>query len=145
MNRKEIEERYKNCNHLFLKRKEGETFYGFHSTDYEYTPCIVTCLKCGLTNEFIEMSPTIEYYERLYLWNHPEEKIIRDTNDQEFRRQFQGAWKRGRKYFDESVFNLISEEAWDPVRPMELYQKAIKKSKNATRIRTTFQIAILRN
>lgn len=51
---KNKETQMKKCQHLFLKLKKGEYYGGFNSSDCEYDPCIVICLKCWLTNKFTE-------------------------------------------------------------------------------------------
>ena len=125
--------RFQNCNHLFVKTKEGVHYCGFHSSDYGNDPCIVVCLKCGLTNKHIEMD-CIEKrnYDVLLCLKNPLYKRLLDKNDEEFRKQFNKGYLRGGKAFDESVFNLISDKELRSNHPMLLYNLAKKINPDAT-------------
>ena len=76
-----------NCQHLFLKEKDREVYYGFHSSDCGSTPPIVVCLKCGLTNKHLEMDSITKRrcYIRLLSMNKYLYRIIK-TYDEEFKR-----------------------------------------------------------
>ena len=108
---KNKEKQMEECEHLFLKIKEGRSYNGYHSSDYEYEPCVVVCLKCGLTNRFIG-------------WRSPVYNGFFEVNDKVFKKQFDHAWKRNGKGFDDSVFNLISDEVWNVNHPTLLYNIA---------------------
>lgn len=51
-----IEFQMNNCQHLFVKLRKGLYYSSFHSTDYGNSPHVVVCLKCDLTNKYIESS-----------------------------------------------------------------------------------------
>ena len=44
-------EEMRNCNHLFVRLKEGVTITGFNSSDCYYDPSEVESVHCGLTNK----------------------------------------------------------------------------------------------
>ena len=130
-----------NCQHLFLKLEEGQRYYGFHSSDCGYDPCVVVCLKCGLTNKYIERDSIYKEYNTILGWRNPYYDWFVETNDKIFRKQFGHAWRRGGKSFDDSVFNLISDEAWYVDRPMLLYSiaKIIKPEADNTELFDTMK------
>ncbi len=119
--------RIQSCDHLFIKLKDSERIYGFHSTDCFTIPSIVSCLKCGLTNKYIEMNPIIR---RKYLMFYRELKKYILENNRVFKEQFNHGWKHS-KYFDESVLNLISNEPLDSIHPSILYKIALFLQPNA--------------
>lgn len=121
---KNKEKQMEECQHLFLKIKEGKSYYGFHSSDYEHEPCVVTCLKCGLTNRFIEMNSIEKECNMMLRCRNPYYSGFIEVNDRIFRKQYRHAWQRCGKDFDESVFNLISDEVWNVNHPMLLYNIA---------------------
>lgn len=133
---KNKESQMEECHHLFLKIKEGQNYYGFHSSDCGYDPCVVICLKCGLTNRFIEMDSIDKKYDMMLRWRNPYYNGFIEVNDKIFRKQYGHAWRRGGKSFDDSVFNLISEEVWNVNRPMLLYSiaKSIRPDADDTEI-----------
>ena len=98
------------CDHLFVKQKEGFWVGGFHSTDYEHTRCIVTCVKCGLTNYHFEMDPITKYnfdeFERKFNYKGYKRILL---NDEIFKSQF-GDKCTNRNLLDRDIFNFISEE-----------------------------------
>ena len=98
---KEIE----NCDHLFLKLREGYDVKGFHSTDYYHVPSTIECVKCGLSNKYSDMS----IKERLiYLKiNDVQEQI--SLNNKLF------------KLIDKNNINLISDEVLNTNHPRVLY------------------------
>lgn len=135
------ETQMKKCQHLFLKLKEGKHYYGFNSSDYEYNPCVVICLKCGLTNRFIETNSIDMEYDRIIRRQNPYYDEYRKVNGKIFKEQFGHAWGRGGKSFDDSIFNLISEEVFKANNPILLYNiaKTIKPSADDTEIFDTMK------
>ena len=129
------------CKHLFLKIREGQNYYGFHSSDCGYDPCVVICLKCGLTNKFIEMDSLDNECDMMLRWHNPYYSGFIKVNDKIFRKQYGHAWRRGGKSFDDSVFNLISDEVWNVNHPMLLFSvaKSIRPDANDTEIFNTMK------
>lgn len=121
---KKVELQMKNCNHLFVKLKKGQYYGGFHSSDCEYDPAVVICLKCSLTNKYIEMDDISRQMERHIRIINPYYDYMVKINDRIFREQFSNAWSRGGKSFDESVFNLISNEVFKSNHSTLLYKIA---------------------
>ena len=79
------------CNHLFVKTQEGYWTGGFHSSDYEYTPCTVKCLKCGLTNYHINMDIILrDKFSKALKKINPSKYYWFLINDELFRKQFGG-------------------------------------------------------
>lgn len=110
----------KNCNHLFILKEKGYVVPGFHSSDYEYVQNKVECVCCGLTNKFKEIEEYIFYkYPLGFGYNS------RTLESQMFYEIFSNAYLRDGKSFNESVINLISEEALETYHPKLLYQIAI--------------------
>ena len=102
------------CDHLFIKQEEGYWVGGFHSSDYEYTPCTVKCLKCGLTNYHINMDSILREKYNLYI------KILNPLkyywfviNDEIFKKQFEN-----------NIYKLISNEVLPATDSSYLYQVA---------------------
>ena len=121
---KNKESQMENCQHLFLKIEQGQHYYGFHSSDCGYDPCIVICLKCGLTNKFIEKESIYKKYDTILKWRNPYRDALIEINDKVFKKQFGHAWRRGGKSFDDSVFNVISNDVFNINHPMLLYNIA---------------------
>ena len=121
----EIRKHMEECDHLFIKQREGYWSCGFHSSDYEYTPTVVTCLKCGLNNQ-----PHNREYDMIRLLINPEGyyyyKNKNRVNDEVFREQFPCS-KKG-----ESSYNFISDEEFGAINPRALYQIAIYIKPNGT-------------
>ena len=112
---KEMEE----CEHLFIKKTNGYWINGFHSSDYEYAPCIVECLHCGLTNLYLVK----DYSSKLELiYPFVYNKFI-EMNNTIFNNKYYNAYgKKG--WFDENVLNLISSEPLYSEHPQILYEMA---------------------
>ena len=138
---KRKESQMEECQHLFLKIKKGQRYYGFHSSDCGYDPCVVICLKCGLTNRFFEMDSIDEEIDKMARWCNPYYNGLVEVNDKIFRKQYGHAWRRGGKSFDDSVFNLISDEVWNVNSSMLLYKiaKSIKPDADDTEIFDTMK------
>lgn len=124
---KKIEEMEK-CNHLFVKLKEGVEYSGFHSSDYGNDPHIVSCLHCGLTNKYIETDEINKKYDVILRLRFPIYNCFVETNNKVFKKQFSFAWRRCGKSFDNSVFNLISDEVLKSNHTKILYDLALKIS-----------------
>lgn len=126
-------QKYEECNHLFVKTREGVHYYGFHSSDCGYDPPVVVCLECGLTNKHIEMEYKEKRYFDILLWyRNPLRLKQLLINDEEFKKQFNHGYLRGGKSFDDSVFNLISSGALSSTHPGILYRLAKKIKPDAT-------------
>ena len=116
---------YRDCDHIFVKIREGEYYYGFHSSDCEYTPSTVVCVKCGLTNEHIIMDPILRKHTDLFnSYLNPYYKKNIELNDIEFKRQFSHGYLRSGKYFNESVFKYMSSKVVPSKHVTELYKLA---------------------
>lgn len=122
------------CDHLFVKLKEGEDYYGFHSSDCGHDPRIVKCVRCGLTNKYNDMS----YSKQRFLTMFPVHNSLINLNKEMFKQQFSHAYRRGGKSFDDSIFNMISEEIFDSNHLTLLYRiaKMIKPEGNNEEIFT---------
>ena len=119
------------CDHLFLKTQEGYWVGGFHSSDYEYTPCTVKCLKCGLTNYHINMDVILRRkYNNALKQINPSKYYWFMINDDVFRKQFEGIISK--EHESNGVLNLISEEVLPATNPMDLYQTAKETNPNAS-------------
>ena len=116
-----IKKHMEECDHLFIKKQKGFWATGFHSSDYEYIPTVVICLKCGLNNQSRD-----EEYDRLRLSMHPLVYYWDQINYEVFRKQFPSS-KKG-----ESTYNFISDEEFRPINPVTLYQIAIYINPNGT-------------
>ena len=116
-----LKKRMEECDHLFIKEEEGFWAPGFHSSDYEYIPTVVSCLKCGLNNE-----PHNREYNRFRLLMNPLGYSWDRINDEVFRKQFPSS-KKG-----ESEYNFISDEIFRAINPVTLYQIAIYINPNGT-------------
>lgn len=122
-----VSEDITNCQHLFVKLSDGIDYYGFNSSDCGHIPSTVLCLKCGLTNSFLEM----EDFEKEYYLSIPFYRQVSDLYNKTFINQFRNAYKRGGKSFDENAFCLISDEVFNVPHPILLYELAKKISPNA--------------
>lgn len=91
------------CDHLFVKREEGFVARGCHSSDYEYIPSVVICLKCGLNN--------------IHRFKEYDDKLDR-VNDEVFKKQFSYNDHRDPNY------NLISNEVFRTFNEPTLYRIA---------------------
>jgi hypothetical protein len=123
----------KECDHLFLKVKDKEDYYGFHSSDCGSNPPLVVCLKCGLTNKHIEMNYKTKKNCDMILsnMNNTVYEIIKQ-NDEEFIKLYSSGYRRNGKSFDESVLPLISDKVLPAINPHYVYEQAIKKISNGT-------------
>ncbi len=130
---KRMKSKMNECDHLFIKLKEGEYIGAFHSSDCEDIPPTVSCLKCGLTNKYIEMSDYEKqiYYNPLTTYGY-RRKLAIDANNQVFWDQFRHASRRGGKSFDSSVFNFISDEVFNPDYSNALYRMAKRIKPNGS-------------
>lgn len=118
------------CDHLFVKQQEGYWIGGFHSSDYEYTPCTIKCLKCGLTNYHINMDLILrEKYSYAIKLINPSKYYWFMVNDEVFKKQFGSISGQGRDLKD--IFNLISEEVLTATDPISLFQIAKQINPNA--------------
>ena len=117
------QEEIRRCNHLFVKLKEGEEYFGIHSTDYCRTAHDVECVHCGLTNKFIKIEEIIEAKDfDFYLSGHNSQTI----ETQMFKEIFKKSYVRGGKTFCNSNINLISDECLKTCHPNLLYLLAIQ-------------------
>ncbi len=117
--------------HLFVKTQEGYWTGGFHSSDYEYTPCTVKCLKCGLTNYHINMDVILrDKYSNALKQINTSKYYWYMVNDEVFRKQFGNI--AGQDRDSDGILNLISEEILPATNPMDLYQTAIKTNPDAS-------------
>ena len=119
------------CDHLFLKLRNGVDYYGFHSSDCGHDPCVVKCLHCGLTNAYIEMDYISREIEEKLRWMNPRYDAFIKMNDKVFKRQYNHGYRRGGKSFDERVFNLISNEPLYLEYPLVIYKVAKEINPNA--------------
>ena len=106
-----------NCNHLFFKLKEKQYVGSFHSSDCEDEPSILECVHCGLTNKFEPIERVLKKYKRL---------PYKSLETIMFHQLYQGAWQRGGKRFDDSIFNLISDVVITTNQAGLLYKLALK-------------------
>ena len=107
----ELKNRFENCDHLFVKVKEGETYYGFHSSDCGKTPPTVLCIKCGLTNKHIVMDPIKKYrYDQFLIFNNPYTYFKAQIHDEVFRKKYNHGYRRSGKSFDESVIPIVPND-----------------------------------
>ena len=128
------QEEIRNCNHLFVKLRQGEEIFGCHSTDYYRSADEVECVHCGLTNRFnrieevlesdyVEFSksfrgmiPSLTGYNKKTLESHMFEEV------------FKYSYFRGGKSFNNSDINLISSEILLTYHPGLLYRLALQIS-----------------
>ena len=117
--KKQMEE----CDHLFIKQREGYWVGGFNSSDYEYTPCVVECLRCGLTNSYL-VKDNDNIKHAIILKNIvPELYDLIELNNRVFKSRYHEAYGfKGR--FNEDALNLISQEAVCMDHPRMLYHLA---------------------
>ena len=110
------------CNHLFVKIKEGVSYSGFHSSDYEYDPSQVECVFCGLTNKHKYMEDLFYRKDIINSWYYNRQSL--ETSF--FNNYFRDYFRRSGKSFDESCFNLISQDVIKSYHPGLLYQIAVR-------------------
>ena len=119
----EQKKKMEGCNHLFIKKQNG-----YWASDSWYKPCIVKCLRCGLTNAYIDAHNNNEI---LKIFNPKKYSLIK-LNNEIFQKQFSGGWREDREILDEMIFNLISNEVFDAENDNFLYQIAERISENKT-------------
>ena len=131
---KECKKKMEECDHLFIKEKEGEWDVSFHLSDTTYDPPQVCCLKCGLNNRRLlyNRRKQFDYEVYLALKNIPIlclSYVNNYINDKVFEETFELGWQdRCAANGASKVFNLISDEPLACRDPVRLYRlaKAIK-------------------
>ena len=115
----------KECNHLFVKQKEGEWDGLCHSSDAFYIPAQVCCLKCGLNNRFLLFKDRRKYdYDTYLALSIFPQFRLNDLNDEVFEETFKFGWRdKCAAFGEDKVFNLISKEVINCDNPQELYLK----------------------
>ena len=138
---KKKEKEMRGCNHLFLKIEEGVTYYACHSSDCGSDPPVVVCLKCGLTNKYLEMNYLEKQIAMELRAMNSYYRGMAETNEKVFVDQFRHAWRKGGKDFNDSVFNVISPEVLRLEHPKALYDiaKALKPAADDTEIFETMK------
>lgn len=114
------QEEIRNCNHLFIKLRQGEKVFGHHSTDYYKGANEVECVHCGLTNRFNKIEEALDIKYALTVYN---KKTI---ESQMFEEVFNDSYFRDGKSFNNSEVNLINEECLLTCHPGLLYRLALK-------------------
>ena len=110
----EKKKKFEECDHLFIKTKEEHKRINLNTSEYEYVPCTVKCLKCGLTNFHLNMNADAKIkYNGLVRRVNPIKFYTLIVNDSVFEKQFVN-----------NDFNLISEEVFEADNPEELYKQA---------------------
>ena len=110
---------FRECEHLFVKLRAGRWVGGFHSSDYEYDPTIVYCVKCGLNNinlDTMSENKRHKFYSMINYYNQPKYLLFK-LNDSEFRKQI----GKLRTHDAEKKLKLMSEEAFWFEYPKDLY------------------------
>lgn len=126
------QEEIRNCNHLFVKLRQGKEIFGYHSTDYYKEANEVECVHCGLTNRFnrIEEALDSEYIEFSKSFRGMIPSLTgynkKTLESQMFEEVFKDSYSRGRKSFNNSDVNLISEECLQTCHPGLLYRIALQ-------------------
>lgn len=126
------QEEIRNCNHLFVKLRQGEEIFGCHSTDYYKGANEVECVRCGLTNRFNKIEEVLEsdYVEFSKSFKGMIPSLTgynRKTLESElFEEIFKESYFRGGKSFDNSTVNLISKECLLTYHPGLLYRLALQ-------------------
>ena len=128
------------CNHLFVKFKDGVLVNLGHTSDCYYDAPIVQCVHCGLTNKYVAEEELDKMYN---LYTDPIKKIY----NQVFFEQYGSAYRKG-KYFDESVLNVISEDVLkvgnyyfcDPVSLYDSAKKVNQSSDNSELFKTMVEL-----
>lgn len=129
---KKRQEEIRNCNHLFVKLRQGEEVFECHSTDYYKGANEVECVHCGLTNRFnrIEEVLDIEYIEFSKSFRGMISSLIgynkKTLESLMFDEVFKDSYFRGGKSFNNSDVNLISEECLLTCHPGLLYRLALQ-------------------
>ena len=122
-------EEIRKCNHLFVKLKECEEYYGMDSTDYYRTAHEVECVHCGLTNKFVILEELVEdSHFNFYLLGYNRQTI----ETQMFEEVFKNSYAREGKSFNNSDINLISGECLRTCHPNLLYLLAIQINPNGS-------------
>ena len=98
---KEMLDKMRKCNHLFVKFEEGRDINLGHSSDCYYDPPIIQCVCCGLTNKHINEVEVVD--KRYDIPSLP----IKVAINSEFRKQFKDRWVNDRSFIDGDV-NYIS-------------------------------------
>ena len=113
------QEEIRNCNHLFVKLRQGKEVFGCHSTDYYKDANEVECVHCGLTNRF----------------NRIEEVL--DSEYIEFSKSFRGMIPSltgyNKKTLDEYACELYTIAARFTMAADEAEQKYLKEKQNKVR------------
>ena len=109
---KERKDEILNCNHLFLKLKDKEYIGSLHSSDCYDEPAIVECVHCGLTNKFKYLEEKFEESKTTI------ESIMFDET-------FKNGYRRSGKSFNDSIFNVISDNVIKTNQAKLLYKLAI--------------------
>lgn len=126
------QEEMRNCNHLFVKLRQGEEVFGCHSTDYYKGANEVECVYCGLTNRFNRIEEVLdsEYIEFSKSFRGMIPSLTRynrkTLESQMFEEIFKESYLRGGKSFKNSDINLISKECLLTYHPGLLYRLALQ-------------------
>lgn len=122
----------KKCNHLFIKIRNCEEVWGFHSSDYYRGAHEVECVHCGLTNRFGKLesmlsSQYIECYQTFSGFIPSSTKYNRKTLESRlFEEIFKNSYSRCGKEFNNRDINLISDECLLTYHPGLLYHLALQ-------------------
>lgn len=111
---KQRKEEIKKCNHLFLKLQDKEYIGACHSSDCYDNPAIVECVHCGLTNKF-------KYFEEDIDYNCKNQTIESSMFDEVFKNNY----RRCGKSFNDSIFDLISDNVIKTDQGVLLYKLAL--------------------
>ena len=126
------QEEIRNCDHLFVKLRQGEGGFGCHSTDYYKGANKVECVHCGLTNRFNRIEEVLdsEYIEFSKSFRGMIPSLTgynkKTLESQMFEEVFKDSYFRGGKSFNNSDVNLISEECLQTCHPGLLYSLALQ-------------------
>lgn len=120
----EQKKKMEGCNHLFIKQRDG-----YWTENSIYKPCIVKCLKCGLTNSYIDTDHKNNGLLKIF---NPSKYALIKLNNEVFEKQYTGGWRQDREILDEMIFNLISDEVFNAENANFLYQIAERISENKT-------------
>ena len=119
-----INNKQKKCHCLLCKTKDGYWTGGFNSSDYEYTPAVYKCVKCGLTNKHgvdkIDDYISLIRKDRYLKENNYLSYLYRNNSDQLFKEKF------GSINPLEDNLNLISNEVLECYDLEKLYKEAIE-------------------
>lgn len=126
------QEEIRNCNHLFVKLRQGEEVFGCHSTDYYKGANEVECVHCGLTNRFNRIEEVLdsEYIEFSKSFRGMIPSLTgynkKTLESQMFEEVFKDSYFRGGKSFNNLDINLISEECLQTCHTGLLYSIALQ-------------------